>query len=344
MINNTPFYGTQGMGLQRRNLRSFKGAVTVELSRGMNVVQVSCLNSLGVESLRQTFNVNYTPTQPVAKPDLYVVTVGINQYQHSGYDLEFAADDAVTIDEFFNGLKDRYSQVHSLQFIGQGATKEKIITKTRKLLKQTRPDDQVILFIAGHGLLDEQLNYFFATYNIDFEQPKQAGLSYDEIEDLLDGIGARKKLLLLDTCHAGEVDKPTTIALTNREGLEKGVKAVAIRAKPGKSYIGLVNSFLLMQELFADLRRGSGAVVIAAASGVQYAFEADGSGVFTHALLEGLREKTAGGMFRADRNGDGVVKVSELRDWVTERVRQATDGRQVPIARRENIQVDWIIF
>jgi hypothetical protein len=110
-----------------------------------------------------------------------------------------------------------------------------------------------------------------------------------------------------------------------------------VGAGAGKSYVGLGNSFLLMQELFADLRRGSGAEVIAAASGVQYAYEGDGNGVFTHALLEGLRGN------KADRNKDGEVFVSELRDWVSGQVQQLTGGHQTPTGRRENAVLDWSI-
>ena len=66
------------------------------------------------------------------------------------------------------------------------------------------------------------------------------------------------------------------------------------------------DAFELMREQFADLRRGSGTVVIASASGVQNAIESAewSNGWFTFSVLEGLKT------LKADRNKDGTVSVS----------------------------------
>lgn len=58
----------------------------------------------------------------------------------------------------------------------------------------------------------------------------------------------------------------------------------ASKAQQTRGGIGLKNSFELMQELFADLRRGTGAIVISSASVKEFAFESDAwhNGVFTY--------------------------------------------------------------
>jgi len=342
-VNGQPFRGVNGFNLQGKNLNSLEADLTVNLSRGPNKIQVSCLNSDHVESLRQTFYITYTAAPPVPKPDLYVLTVGVTHYRQSENDLTFAANDAEKIGAFFNRPNRRYGQKHIICLTDRDATRENIIATARRWFSRAKVDDEVILFMAGHGLLNNQLNYYFAPHDMEFTNPQQYGLAYEAIEGLLDGIQPRKKLLLLDTCHAGEVDKAMTATLTNPQGLAAGVKAVAVRARLGKSYVGLGNSFLLMQNLFADLRRGSGAAVIAAASGVQYAYEADGNGLFTHALLEGLDRRKADPHRKADRNNDGKVTVSELSVWAFQRVYEMTGGKQVPTVRRENIEFDWVI-
>jgi uncharacterized caspase-like protein len=97
-------------------------------------------------------------------------------------------------------------------------------------------------------------------------------------------------------------------------------------------------SFALMQDLFTDLNRGSGAAVIGAAGGAQFAFEREGQGVFTASVLKGLRTRAA------DSNGDGRITVSELRDFVAAQVNDQTGGRQVPTARRESVEFDFDIL
>ncbi|MEQ6118188.1 hypothetical protein AAOP42_01585, partial [Reichenbachiella sp. MALMAid0571] len=104
--------------------------------------------------------------------------------------------------------------------------------------------------------------------------------------------------------------------------------------------LGLENSFQLMQELFADLRKGTGAVVISSASGAEFALESDAwkNGVFTYSILEGLEGK------KCDKDKDGSVQVSELKDYVFDRVSELTNGKQHPTSRRENLEFDFVVW
>jgi uncharacterized caspase-like protein len=73
----------------------------------------------------------------------------------------------------------------------------------------------------------------------------------------------------------------------------------------------------------------NGVVVFASSTGSQPSWEDPkwGNGAFTKALVEGL-----GG--RADTKNAGVVRVSALEDYVYDRVKDLTDGKQKPMVAK----------
>jgi hypothetical protein len=93
------------------------------------------------------------------------------------------------------------------------------------------------------------------------------------------------------------------------------------------------NSFELMQSLFVNVGRSTGATIISAAAGTQFALERGDlkNGVFTYSILEAM-----------DKNP--TMKISELKKTVGERVEQLTNGLQKPTSRNETIAVDWSLW
>jgi uncharacterized caspase-like protein len=89
----------------------------------------------------------------------------------------------------------------------------------------------------------------------------------------------------------------------------------------------------LNDQFLERLTRSKGRVIITAAGPNEVALETAelGHGLFTYYLLEGL-----GG--RADRDGDGIVTVSELYEYLeheVDRRARAVGGRQRPLMRGE---------
>src|SRR5205814_2051255 len=136
--------------------------------------------------------------------------------------------------------------------------------------------------------------------------------------------------MLIDACHSGEVDKEEMELAQNASVSDnKNVKLVTRAGNYGVApRMGLNNSFAYMQTLFDDVSKGMGATVIAAAGGMEYALEsADwNNGVFTYSILSGLKNNAA------DFNKDGIIRIDELKDYVTNMVVELTAGRQVPNA------------
>lgn len=332
-VNDVPIYGSSGIYL-KKSTKVFQKVLQLELLPGKNKIQVSALNSAGVESLKETVDVYFDG--PKQKPNLHIVTIGVSNYKDSNYNLDYAAKDATDVANLFHGRYERYNRIYLHKFTDALAQREQILAIKEKL-NNTQIKDEVIIFAAGHGLLDENLDYYFATHDIDFENPAARGLKYEALEGLLDGIPARRKLLFIDACHSGEVDKEE-VELVKTELQRKGVSVRGFAKKPQPA--GIDNVFELMQELFADLRRGTGAMVISSSAGLEFALESEQwkNGVFTYALLEGLSSG------KCDTDKDGVVKVSELKEYVFSRVVELTNGRQHPTSRRENLESDFVVW
>ena len=99
------------------------------------------------------------------------------------------------------------------------------------------------------------------------------------------------------------------------------------------------NITALLNETFAEVRRGTGATVIAAAGAAEYALESERwkNGVFTYSLRRGLEDGAA------DADRDGAVSLTELQPFVAAEVTRLTNGLQKPVARRAPPAADFTL-
>jgi WD40 repeat protein/uncharacterized caspase-like protein len=337
VVNEVPLKGSAGIGLADDHANQIKKEITLELGYGKNSVEVTVVNEHGHESLVQSFVITNQATP--AKPDLYIVAIGVSDYNDNDYDLTYAAKDANDLANSMKQNASHYANVKVLTITDKEAIKDNIL-KAKSFLMQSKVNDVVILAVAGHGLLDDNLDYYFGTSDVNFAHPETTGIAYDDLEGLLDGIPSRQKLMLIDACHSGEVDKEETEILASVKTNDGEVKSRGMKNVKKKTSLGLDNSFDLMRELFADLRKTSGAIVISSASGTEFAFESSEwqNGVFTYAVLEGIKSSNA------DLNKDTHITVSELRDYVVKKVFEMTNGRQTPTSRKENLEFDFNVW
>ncbi len=334
-INGVPLQSRYGLTVQKgkTDLNFIK---EIELVSGQNTISIVAVNEDGVESLEETFEIQYEPLHKRKKRLVYA-GIGVSAYADTSMNLRFAAKDVNDIAERLQYYADI---VDTFKVINERATKEGILG-LKKYLQQTSTDDIVILSFSGHGLIQKEKGFFFAPYDMDFDNPPVNGISMEMIEDMLDDIPARKRLLLLDACHSGEewgndgsTDKlPEGVTITRPRGI--------IIDQPGTgSNAASRSSYLLMKELFSDFSRGNGAFMISAAGSNEFAFEGEqwNNGVFTKSFLEALRElqSRASGF-----SGNGQVRVRELRKLIYEKVSELTNGRQNPTSRQENGWWNW---
>jgi WD40 repeat protein len=312
----------------------WSGEAKFPLSPGVNRIEVSVIDRNGVESRRSPLAV-YGPEDD-QKPDLYVLAVGVSHYLHKGYDLKFADKDAKDLSNALQKQLAHYRQVHAVVLTNENATRKAILDAGTKLRNAGR-EDVVVVFLAGHGTVSSDFQFYFEQYETNFENPPQTGLSWNDLDALLSSIPSRHKVLLIDTCHAGEQDSGHVSSPSG------SAPATAVPQGPGNVHFTPTRQQDLAVELlledFEDLRRGSGASVIGAAAGSEYSYESSvwKNGVFTFSVLEGLQTG------KADLNEDGRISVEELKRYASTRVIELTNKDQHPVAREGNVNMDFTV-
>ncbi|MBC7507566.1 MAG: caspase family protein, partial [Ferruginibacter sp.] len=201
-VNETPLYGQRGISLRGKNRNNFDSTITIDLSQGENRIETSITNVNGTESYRMPLQVNYTPANK-QQEKTYFIGIGIDQFAESKYNLKYSTKD---IRDLCKKLKEKYTDILIDTLFNQNVTISNVKALKQKL-QQTSVNDKVIISYSGHGMLSKEFDYYLSTYAVNFDNPKENGLPYDELENLLDSIPARKKLMLIDACHSGEVDK-----------------------------------------------------------------------------------------------------------------------------------------
>ncbi|MCX6131931.1 MAG: caspase family protein, partial [Proteobacteria bacterium] len=341
-VNNVPINGRDGESLREAKIQSLERSIPIKLGSGRNKVQVSVLNSAGAESLYA--NAELTCTAARAKPRLFAVAMGVSEYANPEWNLKYAAKDAKDLIECIRSRSaSNYGVVKELLLTDSAVTKESMV-KIREFLSEATIDDTVILFVAGHGLLDNKYDYYFGTSDIDFKNPSARGIAYEEFDDLLASLPSLKKSLLIDTCHAGELDEEEKQMLASTQQSSNQVVAMlpsgarGMTVSPVEGARGKSEWYDRLQGLFVDLRRGSGSTILSSSAGAEYALESSDqrNGLFTYAVIEAMEGKGD-----ADANKDGLIQMTEITQYVKKRVSDLSNNKQTPNIRRVNLEGDF---
>jgi WD40 repeat protein len=319
------------------------------LKRGKNTIRFVCFDENGTGSQEEIIVINCI--KPYEKPNLYVAIVSVSDYEVKNMNLRYAVKDGrdfaeVYIDSIGKkqiGFPSRFGKVYLDTFFNENAIRENVLEWKQKL-KNSKPEDYVLLYVSGHGLLDTSFNFWFATHDVDFENPSKRGMSFNHLEELLVAIPAQQKLFLMDACHSGEVIKDELVVDSTFK-LPDGSKGELI----GYSYRGAdivevdgttIDRGELKQELFSNYDSKSGATVVSAAAGNSFALESPdwNNGIFTYTVIGGLVNRWA------DVNNDGEISVVELSRYVTKMVKEQTGGLQIPNDRQENIENNFRVW
>ncbi|MBK9192705.1 MAG: hypothetical protein IPM77_15080 [Crocinitomicaceae bacterium] len=155
-VNDVAIYGTGGISLKDKFTQTFNATILVPLAFGKNKIQASVLNAVGAESYKETVMLECTAGKQ--KPDLYMLSIGVSKYRDSRYNLSYASKDAFDLNAAFSNGK-FFNQVHSKTLTDEQVTLENI-SLVKEFFANADINDQVIIFVAGHGVLDKNFDYY----------------------------------------------------------------------------------------------------------------------------------------------------------------------------------------
>ena len=244
---------------------------------------------------------------------LRALIIGINRFQDGKIrGLNYCRSDAEGLTALISDRRyTPFDRVEVATLLDHEATKEKIQAGLQDLGRRSTPQDTVIVYFSSHGIQQDQGEAFWVLHDtrVDMEAynryrlrvDPETALEQSEITRLLNGIRARRLLVLVDSCFSAA----TVISYPRG----KNFKAPKVRNP------------------FAGFK-GEGRVVITASEGSQRAAELPslGHGAFTYFLLEGLKGK-------ADNNLDNVVELWEIWQYLDKKVTDAVHkegGEQRP--------------
>ena len=264
----------------------------------MSVV-VRAQNRRGQWSDPQTFRITYAPPQR----ELYLLAMGVADYDDDALDLQFPVKD---VDDMIAAMKRQeggfYSKVHVQRLADGEVTIGKAKRALDRFLVNAQPRDTIVVFVAGHGIRTEHEEYFFLTPGTTPDEPYD-GIDRSTIESLVlsKKLNAKRRVLLLDTCHAGGLDGSTRGA---------GVRSLLKQDE--------VNAFGADQD-------ATGTYILASSTDTAFAHEADGNGLFTRSFIDGLSGAADAAPLG---NGNGFVEIDELKSHVFYDVLERSMGRQ----------------
>ena len=269
-----------------------------KLRSGPNVVTFQTYNRLGG---RAEIASSVLCQRAKIKRRLFGLVVGVDDYSNAQaagardklVNLKNAGNDARELEEQWRQQHDLYDDKPDLILrLDKDAKRADVLKALDDLVNKVGPDDNCIIFLAGHGLFlptearkgeSRRSTFVFCGPDFDLKKPLGTGLSSEILYEKLAAIGGHK-VVIVDACHSGEA----------------AVNPVR----------GLVPS-------------GQGPVIMAACdrNQVSYEFPSDAPnnprhGLFTYAILQAVGEKFAD----ADTDHKGELNAAQIFKYTRRRM------------------------
>lgn len=305
-VNRIPVTPSRVRALKGNEKDRFYRDVAVSLKPGLNEVRLEVFTgkSMGVQQMVLNQPKSTERKQAEQKGDLYILAIGANRFTAlpESAQLSYAAQDAEVFASTMQSLsRNRYRQVNvrMLSDSAQQQPQKKEVLSALDFIKDANSNDTVIVFLASHGVSDQDGNYYFVPQDakqddIDKLNGQSKKQSFDSLiswEVFFDALRstAGQRLLIVDTCKA--------------QGISGTFNPSALVKRSASTLFGLFLASSRNEE--------------------SQEYEQARQGLFTHALLDVLHKTPRG-------------KSLNLASWynksfpIVQRLRNPRNGPQTP--------------
>ena len=175
-----------------------------------------------------------------------------------------------------------------------------------------KPNDTLIFYYSGHGVPDSNGGIYLSTSEINPDNPRKRGFSFDDLTRLIQECISTKIVVILDSCYSGSAKIS--------KGHEEDIAKIASAA---------------IQRQSNEINTGEGRCILAASQALQeaYILEEKNHSIFTYYLLQGLSGEDKDAVDK-----DGNITVDTLGKYVYNKIMSLPSDKrpkQKPIRKVE---------
>jgi hypothetical protein len=210
--------------------------------------------------------------------------VGISGYSSPVPALPAVANDVREMAKLLTSKNGAFQEESVTTLADKAATRNAVLASLNDVFSKTSADETVFVYLAGHGTVSSS-SFFFLPHDVDVQDIENSCIPLTTIKSLFDGCKSRRVFLWMDFCHSG---------------------GILARGSQGDAISTLRRTLQVVQ--------GQGKIIVAACTSSQSAFESPalGHGLFTHALLRGIKGEA--------KSAHGEVTAASLYDFIDHQV------------------------
>ena len=170
----------------------------IRLRQGRNTIQLVVTTDNGQTARSETRTIEF---QPQSSGNYHALIIGVGNYDDSS--IKNLAKPEQDVEQLRQVLTSKYTFNQPDVHVLKSPTKEQILERLIFLQDRLGPNDNLLIFFSGHGIVRNEVGYWLPK---DAKQNSRTSwLSNGELRDYINGIKSNHTLIIADACFSGSI-------------------------------------------------------------------------------------------------------------------------------------------